>query len=151
MPRKSAAARMTPQIGERPRLQPPSSLSTRERHLFRDVVASLSPEHRKAEDLPLLTLYVRGLCQCEKAARKIASGSTDKFWLELQAAGLKAVNTMAVRLRIGAKARAPSNQRKPGSAQSALPPPWGDRGPHLYAVGDDDLRSPTGERDIARL
>ena len=90
---------MTPQIGERPRLQPPSSLSTRERQLFCDVVAGLSPEHLKAEDLPLLTLYVRGLAQCEHAAREIASGSTDKFWLELQGAGLKTVNAMAVRLR----------------------------------------------------
>jgi len=58
---------------------------------------------------------------------------------------------MAIRLRISAKARALSNQRKPASVRSSLSPPWGDRGPHLYAVGDDDLRSPTGERDIARL
>lgn len=152
MPRKSAASLLTPHIGERPRLQPPTTgLSTRERQLFRDVVAGLSPEHLKAEDLPLLMPYVRRLCQCEHAAREISSGSIDRFWLELQSAGLKTVNAIAIRLRISVKARALSNQRKPGSARSSLSPPWGDREPHLYAVGDDDLRSPTGERDFARL
>jgi hypothetical protein len=49
---------------------------------------------------------VRRLAQCERAAREIASGSTDKLWLELQAVVLKTVNAMAVRLRIGAKAQA---------------------------------------------
>jgi hypothetical protein len=63
MPRKSAASLLTPHIGERPRLQPPTTgLSTRERQPFRDVVAGLSPE------LPLLMLYVRRSENCHKAA-----------------------------------------------------------------------------------
>ena len=100
MPRKSAAARKTPQVGERPRLQPPTTgLSTRERQLFRDAVGAVKPEHFCTEDTPLLTIYVRGLSQCEAAAREIASGSTDKFWLELQASGLKAIDLMTPRAR----------------------------------------------------
>jgi hypothetical protein len=40
----------------------------------------LNPELPKFEKLPL-----RGLCQGELVARKIAEGSTDRLWLELQA------------------------------------------------------------------
>src|SRR5262245_7778869 len=112
--RKSAAAKLTPLLTERSRLQPPSGLSTPERQLFREVVGSVKPEHFAAEDVALIALYARGLAQTEMAAREIASGSTDRFWIELQTSAFKTVNTMAIRLCIGAKARAPSNQRKPG-------------------------------------
>jgi hypothetical protein len=90
MARKSVAARMTPQLGERPRLQPPTAgLSVCERQIFRDVVGSVKPEHFAAEDAPLVALYARGLAQCELAAREIGSGSIDRFWIELQTAHSK--------------------------------------------------------------
>jgi hypothetical protein len=60
------------------------------------------------------------LAQIEIAARELASGSSDRHWLDLQNAGLKLVTSMAIRLRIGPKAR----YRKPGGAVSIVPPPW---------------------------
>jgi hypothetical protein len=59
------------------------------RQIFRDVVGSVKPEHFAAEDAPLVALYARGLAQCELAAREIGSGSTDRFWIELQTAHSK--------------------------------------------------------------
>lgn len=153
MPRKSAAARMAPQIGERPRLQPPTTgLSTRERQLFRDVVGAVKPEHFCAEDTPLLTIYVRGLSQCETAAREIASGSTDKFWLELQASGLKAIDLMTRKLRLGALSRAPHNQRgRHGTTELGLPLPSQNNARLRAVPNGDDCRDHNGERDFARL
>jgi hypothetical protein len=152
MPRKSAAALMTSQIGERPRLQPPSiGVSTRERQIFRDIVGSVKPEHFAAEDSPLIALLARGLSQCETAGREIASGSTDRFWLDLQNSGLKVVDVLTRKLRLGALSRAPHNQRTPGgtalSATSTLPLPRASN-PSLRMVPDTDGSS---ERSFAAL
>jgi len=150
MPRKSAAARTTPLLTERSRLQPPSGLSTRERQLFREVVGSVKPEHFAAEDSPMIALYARALAQTEMAAREITSGSNDRFWIELQTSALKTVNTMAVRLRLGPLSRSPHNQCKPqGTAQSGLPLPWeGNR--MLRGVARDDSDG-KGERRFSDL
>jgi hypothetical protein len=155
MPRKSIAAKMTPQL-ERPRLQPPTTgLSSRERAIFKDVVNSVRPEHFAAEDAPLIALLARGLSQYETAAREIETGSTDKFWIELQMSALKTVDVMTRKLRLGALSRAPHNQRKNGgTAQSGLPLPWeGYNNPSLHAVPDtgderrfSDLRQRMGDR-----
>jgi hypothetical protein len=151
MTRKSAAARMTPTI-ERPRLEPPNTggLSSRERQIFRDIVRSVKAEHFAAEDVPLIALLARGLHQCEIAAQQFASGSTNRFLLELQASGLKLVDTMTRKLRLGALSRAPHNQRGPknGTTEVALPLPW-QNNPRLYAV--DDLRGADGERSFSFL
>jgi hypothetical protein len=89
------------------------------------------------------------LVQCELAAHEIARGSTDKFWLELQASGLKLIDTMTRKLRLGALSRAPHNQRGPrGTAEAGLPLPW-EGNPRLRATpNDDDCRDHNGERDL---
>jgi len=122
----------------------------RERQLFGDVVGSVKPEHFCAEDTPLLTIYVRGLSQGATAAREITGGSTDKFWLELQASGLKTVDLMTRKLRLGALSRAPHNQRGPtGTTRSGLPVTWhGNQ--HLKAVRHGAVNE-RGERNFADL
>jgi hypothetical protein len=75
--RKSAAAASVVQMAatpRRPRLSPPSSLSTHEQSTFKTLLRD-NP-HLTASDEPLLTLYVQAL---EKAA-KLARGNDVAAW-----------------------------------------------------------------------
>src|SRR5262249_20657254 len=79
------------------------------------------------------------------------SGSTDKFFLELQSSALKTVDTMTRRLRLGPLSRSPHAQRRPGgAAMSGLPQTW-QGNPHLKAVVRHGKANPNNERRFEDL
>src|SRR5262249_57743547 len=74
--------------------------------------------------------------QAETAARAIADGSRDEFWIKLQDSAAK---TMAMlRLRLGARSRDPTARRRAGNA--IKPGEERLRSSHLHAVNVDHDR-----------
>jgi hypothetical protein len=94
-------------------------------------VATAPLGHFQAEDAPLLCAYVRAITLERRAAEELAAGavigSVPSPWLAVHAEMVKALSALSVRLRIGPKSRAPSNNRR--SAGSG-------RTPSAYDVWD---------------
>jgi hypothetical protein len=84
--------------GERPRLTPPSSLSTDERKLFAELVSGCDASHFRISDLPLLISYVQATLIAQTAAR-----DPSKIMLWEKAVRMQA--TLATRLRLAPQSR----------------------------------------------
>jgi hypothetical protein len=117
MPRRSTAAltiaHLTPLPGG---LQPPADLGAVEAEVFRQTIAAAPLGHFAAEDSALLSAYARAVVLERRAAEELAAGavvgSTPSPWLAVHAQMVKAIAQLSVRLRIGPKSRAPSNNRR---------------------------------------
>jgi hypothetical protein len=84
------------------RLQPPHDLTKTEAALFRELVASCSPQHFVASDRPLLIAYV----QCVLASRHWAKASRrDPHKIVVWERTIRMLATLATRLRLAPQAR----------------------------------------------
>jgi hypothetical protein len=92
------------------RLQPPPELAATEAAIFRATVASVAPGHFAPEDVALLSAYARAAV-LERRAFEQANAAA-------HAHAAKSLAALSVRLRIGLRSRAPSNNRR-RSAKSA--------------------------------
>jgi hypothetical protein len=117
MPRRSTASLSIAHLSPLPgRLRSPAELGAVEAEVFRATVAAVPQGHFAAEDLPLLCAYVRAITLERRAAKELAAGavigSVPSPWLAVHAEMVKALSALSVRLRIGPKSRAPSNNRR---------------------------------------
>jgi hypothetical protein len=133
MPRRSQAslsiAAFTPDLR---RLEPPPELGGVEAEIFRLTVNSVAATHFQAEDLPLLCAYARAAALERRAAEELQAGHASP-WLAVYGVAMRAVSTLSVRLRIGARSRSTNTRSpKPGLPPSAYDlmrgqrdDPWG--------------------------
>jgi len=96
--------------GARARLEPPKVLGKVAATLFREIVASVDPEHFSRADLPLLVEYVRAIAQADQAQRKldaegaVVDGKTSP-WLVVQEKSIRAMVALSMRLRLSPQSR----------------------------------------------
>ena len=117
MPRRSTASLSIAHLSPLPdRLQPPAELGAVEAEVFRATVAAIPQGHFAAEDLPLLCAYCRAIVLERRAAEELAAGAVagnqPSPWLAIHGQMVRALSQLSVRLRIGPKSRAPSNNRR---------------------------------------
>jgi hypothetical protein len=118
MPRKSSEALRVVSVDARDvRLSPPTSLSTPERDLFADLVATNKPEHFRSSDLPLMCRYVEACIMAERAAEELRQkpvvNGKPSPWLVIQEKNVRAMIALSMRLRLSPQARAPNNPTRP--------------------------------------
>jgi phage terminase small subunit len=98
------------------RLRPPADLGEVESEVFRQTVAAAPLDHFASEDLPLLSAYCRAVVLERTASAELATGavigSVPSPWLAVHAQMVRALSQLTVRLRIGPRSRAPSNNRR---------------------------------------
>jgi hypothetical protein len=68
--------------------------------------------HFVAEDVPLLAAYACSIAQQRRAADELAGGSKDRHWIDMHAQAVRSMNTLAIRLRLGPKARDRNNHQR---------------------------------------
>jgi hypothetical protein len=125
LPRQSKAALTLAHVGPR-RLEPPPELGegSIEREIFCQVVASVPPAHFQPEDVTLLAAYARSAALERRSAEElqvcVVAGGSPSPWLAVHATAVRSLSTMAVRLRLGPKARQPDRRRmaRPASQPS---------------------------------
>ncbi len=131
MPRKSAAAVDIARIrvdGKPERLEPPTTLSDRERELFIELVDANTPEHFRIGDRPLLCRYVEAAVLAEQAAHElrkngpVINGKASP-WLIVQEKAVRAQIPLSMRLRLSPQSR--FDGRSAARAQVYTgPKPW---------------------------
>ena len=112
MPRKSAAAdAIAPLVDARlTRLSPPSDLDPAAAIVWRRLVAATHPTHFTAADIELLQAYVEAAVLAQEAFRemrehgRVVNGRPSP-WLTLQEKSVRALSSLAPRLRLGPSAR----------------------------------------------
>jgi hypothetical protein len=120
--RKSAAELATTVVDDGSfRLKPPASLSEPERKAFRDLVASVVPEHFVPCDLPLVCAYVRAIALEERAAVELGKTPTDGKWLALWEKSTRVLVALSLRLRLSPQARVRNTKPDPFAGR---PKPW---------------------------
>ena len=133
MPRRSEASLAIAHIGPGARrLEPPADLEEVEAAIFRRVVASVPHDHFSAEDSDLLCAYCRAMALERRASEELATAATiggkqASPWLAVYATAVRAISTLAVRLRLGPKSRHPNNSRRMSKPMS--PPSYYDLHP----------------------
>jgi phage terminase small subunit len=132
MPRRSEASLAIAHIGPGARrLGPPADLGEVEAAIFRKIVAGVPHDHFSAEDSELLCAYCRALALERRASDELASAATiggqASPWLAVYATAVRAVSTLAVRLRLGPKSRHPNNSRR--TSKPTSPPSYYDLNP----------------------
>jgi hypothetical protein len=125
MPRRSNNSLPVAYIGPGPRrLEPPPDMAegSLERRLFMETVASVAADHFSAEDAILVAEYARSAALAQRASQELAAFSTvgDRAspWLEVHSAAVRSLDRLAVRLRLGPRARQPNTRRRPGTGQA---------------------------------
>jgi hypothetical protein len=125
MPRRSSNALSTVAIGPGlRRLQPPSDMAegSLERQLFLETVSSVAADHFAAEDGVLVAEYARTAALAQRASTELAAcatvGDRASPWLEVHATAVRSLDRLAMRLRLGPRARQPTAQRRPGTGRA---------------------------------
>ena len=110
------------------RLEPPPELGEVEARVFRQTIAAAAIDHFQAEDLPLLAAYARAVVLERRAAEELAvaatAGKVPSPWLAVHTQMARTVMQLTIRLRIGPRSRAPSNNRR--SSKPVSPPSYYD-------------------------
>ena len=93
----------------RRRLEPGPELGEIEAALFRMTVSAVPLEHFSPEDVPILSAYCRACVLERHAAEELAAGAVvgDRTspWLSVHASAVRSLSTLAMRLRLGPRAR----------------------------------------------
>lgn len=111
MPRRSAADLATPQPERDARpFAPPSGLSVGARSVWEATAASVSADHFRPSDAPLLRSYCEASALADKAAAELEKGGAvvdGKIspWLAVHEKATRTQNTTALRLRLCPSAR----------------------------------------------
>jgi hypothetical protein len=93
------------------RLTPPESLPEPARRAFLDIVCACKPEHFAPCDAPLLARYSEAVAMAEQAAARAISG--DAAALNVWTTATRAMNALAMRLRLSPQARQPNRANRP--------------------------------------
>jgi hypothetical protein len=124
LPRISVAARSIA-ISPIDRLAPPPELSEAEARVFRQTVATVAPGYFAAEDLVLLCAYARTAVlerqAAEQLAATMAAGGKTGSLAAVHTQVARTLMNLAIRLRIGPRARAPGDNSRRRSAQPGSP------------------------------
>jgi phage terminase small subunit len=126
MPRKSQASLTIAHIGPGvKRLEPPADLAPDAAVIFRETVASVPHTHFSPEDTTLLAAYCRTAILARQAAEAlaanpIAADGKVSPWLATHTAHVRLLAALAIRLKVGPRARRPDARRasKPSSPPS---------------------------------
>jgi len=115
------------------RLEPPPELGEIEVAIFRRTVAAVTPGHFAPEDLPLLSAFARAAALERRAFDQVNAGVGEQPspWLGVHASAVKSLAALSVRLRVGPRSRAPSNNRRRSAKAGA---------PSYYELMDDGPR-----------
>jgi hypothetical protein len=130
MPRKSAEALAAIDVQGKPmRLDPPETLTADERTLFLDIVNSCDPRHFRPADEPLLNRYVESVLLAEQAAYELrlqgaVVGGKVNAWVVVQEKAIRAMVSLAARLRLAPQSRLDSRTAEREKAQYVGPAPW---------------------------
>ena len=127
MPRKSAAALLTPRVdGRQARLAPPAGLSPAARGLWLQITASVAPGHFRASDEMLLVAYCTACVQERQAAAaldregQIVNGRPSP-WLTAQEKAVRAMTSLSLRLRLCPHARSDPKTVGRGKESAGVP------------------------------
>jgi hypothetical protein len=99
---RRSAANVIALEGGRRRLEPPNDLAPNEAALFREIVATCSPDHFVESDRYLLVSFVQSTLLSRKAAKVL---HTDASALQVWDRATKMQATLATRLRLAPQAR----------------------------------------------
>jgi hypothetical protein len=128
MPRVSTASLTVASFTGAQRLACPPELAGIEGEVFKLTVASVSPHHFTAEDMPLLCAYARACALERRAAEELQAGATvgsvPSPWLQVYATAVRSVAQLSTRLRLGPRSRDPTSRRR--SAKTTAPPSYYD-------------------------
>jgi hypothetical protein len=95
-----------------------------ERRLFMETVTSVAADHFAAEDAILLAEYARTAALAQRASQELAAcatvGDRASPWLEVHSAAVRTLDRLAVRLRLGPRARQPHQRRGAGQARPSV-------------------------------
>lgn len=122
MPRTSEAALTLAHIGPgAKRLDPPADLAPDAAAIFRATVASVPANHFSPEDTTLLAAYCRTAVLAKQAAEAltanpIVDGKVSP-WLATHTAHVRLLSQLAIRLKLGPRARRPDARRVSKLAQ----------------------------------
>jgi hypothetical protein len=109
MPRPSGASLAFGTPTNRDLLTPPQDLNEAERAEFFDVVHGVGPNHFQPGDIPLIVSYVRAVRGERRAAIELDLAPVvmgkPSAWLAIWLGQLRAVTTLARRLRLGPAGR----------------------------------------------
>jgi phage terminase small subunit len=94
------------------RLRPSARLTGRARAIFTETVADCAMGHFRKSDRPLLERYAEAAALAEHAADEMATNgvvieSKPSPWFGIYVAAIKAMNNLALRLRISPQSRSP--------------------------------------------
>jgi hypothetical protein len=118
MPRRSSASFGLVSVnGPRPRLPTPPELTEIERKVFTDTVLAAKSEAFLPTDLPFLAAYAKAVIAEIEAAAELARAPVvdgkPSPWLQVHNASLKAMLSLARKLRLGPLGRNPSLPTRP--------------------------------------
>jgi phage terminase small subunit len=94
------------------RLKPPPGLKEPEKSIFLDLVTQVPATQFQGSDVPLIVRYCELVALCEQAMREMrATGMVDadgkpSSWFSIYTQAVKALTTLAMRLRLGPQSRA---------------------------------------------
>jgi hypothetical protein len=106
MPRQSSASRAFKVHSSAERLRPPPELTTAEKKIFVELVATNKPEHFRPSDLPLLVAYTHACALEATLARQIAK---DDEVLPRWERACKVMTALSMRLRLSPQSRTPTH------------------------------------------
>jgi hypothetical protein len=93
-------------------LQPPTNLPRPGRNLFVELVASNSPNHFRASDMPLLVQYCAAAVLNERAIGELRAapvvGNKSSPWLNVFEKTARCMVALSMRLRLSPQARKPN-------------------------------------------
>jgi hypothetical protein len=120
MPRQSSASRQFAARSSAERLRPPPELTTAEKQIFVELVATNKPEHFRPSDLPLLVAYVHA-CALEIALARQITADDNQTLLRWERA-CKVMTALSARLRLSPQSRTPTHPGRPNPNGAELRP-----------------------------
>jgi phage terminase small subunit len=127
MPRKTFGASFAVSI-EPPRLQPPPTLSAKEREVFQAVVSACDARHFRASDVPLLSRFCELSVMSERAARELRKAAVidgkPSPWVIVREKSVRGLLAVATKLRLTPSARTDPKTLARVRQPTGLPKPW---------------------------
>jgi phage terminase small subunit len=150
MPRTSAAALSVIAIGPG-RLDPPPDIAAEAAKVWRHIVGAAPVGHFKPEDCDLLAAYCSAVAVERRIAGKMAKAKAPARLIVEHARIVRSVVLLAMRLRLGPRARHPTKTRPSGSGAAQMPSAYDSMTlPPATAADDDGDDDGNGDRRWSR-